>query len=294
MPDTPQLRRHFGLPAVARPGVSYPTAMILGLLDLASGLFVRAAVCPIFTADLRGVLQVHSDLQAGDVLVGDRAFCSFGHIALLRARGVFCCFRLHQSRLRERGRVTWTHGRHRPRWMSKRLLASMPKELSLRIVHHRITQKGYRSKSVWIATTLTDASWNEKRVIDLYRRRWQIETCFAHLKTTMRMGVLKCKSVRGVLIELMGYLIVYNLVRLSMLRWAHLHHTNVWRVSFADTLRFLAAQALGLPGVTTLICNPDRTGRRQLRVRRRRPRHFPWLMQPRTRQPDINPYRRAR
>jgi hypothetical protein len=53
LPDTPALRRRFGLPAPARVGVSYPMAMVLGLLDLASGLFVRAAarsICSFMTS----------------------------------------------------------------------------------------------------------------------------------------------------------------------------------------------------------------------------------------------------
>jgi hypothetical protein len=46
--------------------------------------------------------------------------------------------------------------------------------------------------------------------------RWGIETNFAHLKTTMGLDVLKCKTVDGVLKELIVFSLIYNLVRLAM------------------------------------------------------------------------------
>jgi hypothetical protein len=296
MPDTPALRRRFTLPAPARVGVSYPMAMIMGLLDLASGLFVRAAAFAVFVHDQRGFVAVHEALHEGDIVVGDRAFCSFAQIALLRGRGVHCCLRVHQRRRVGRLGVTrWSKPRLCPPWMGRRQFDLLPAELTVRLVRQRFARKGYRTKVVLLVTTLLDhADWSDARVAQLYRQRWQIETCFAHLKTTMKMDVLKCQSVEGVLKELAVYLIVYNLVRLAMLRQAAVAGVNAWRVSFIDALRLLCVHALGLPGVTRLILNPDRIGRRQLRVRRRRPKHFTLLQQPRARQPDISYYRRRR
>ena len=47
------------------------------------------------------------------------------------------------------------------------------------------------TRHVLVATTLLDeAVWPDARVAELYGHRWTIETCFAHLKTTMRMDVL--------------------------------------------------------------------------------------------------------
>lgn len=295
--DTPQLRKRFGLPHPRRVGVSYPVGMVMGLLDLASGLFVRATAFDVFRHDQPGVISVHQALRDGDILVGDRAFCSYCHIALLNRRGVRCCFRVHQTRIVTRlGVVRWSKRRMPcPPWMTRRQFDALPNELTVRIVRQVITHKGYRSRVMLLATTLLDRhAWSDARVGDLYRQRWQVETCFAHLKTTMNMGVLKCKSVQGVLKELTVYLLVYNLVRLLMLRWAKLHGVHVRRVSFIDALRLLCMQAMGLAGVERLVINPDRTGRRQLRVRRRRPRHYTWLTQPRRDQSDLARYGRRR
>jgi hypothetical protein len=255
---------------------------------------VRAGLFPIFVSDPRGAAEVHQDLRAGDILVGDRAFCSYAQIALLLARGVHCCLRRQQRGVTRLGPVRWKKPYNCPPWMPPRQFHTLPFELLLRIVRYRIDHKGYRSKEVLLATTLLDQQrWSDASVAKLYQQRWQIETCFAHLKTTMKMDVLKCKSVQGVLKELIVYLIIYNLVRLVMLRWARICGCNVRRVSFIDALRLLCVRLLGLPGVNRLIINPDRSGRRQLRVRRRRPKHFALLTQPRAQQPDVNYYRRG-
>jgi hypothetical protein len=66
---------------------------------------------------------------------------------------------------------------------------------------------------------------------------YKIETSRAHLKTTMRMDVLHCKTVPGVLKELTVFAIVYNLVCMVMWHSAMLQHIGVERISFVDALR---------------------------------------------------------
>jgi hypothetical protein len=68
-------------------------------------------------------------------------------------------------------------------------------------------------------------------------RRILAETSLAQLKTTMRMAVLHCKTVPGVLKELTVFAIVYNLVRMVILQSAMLQHTAAERISFLDALR---------------------------------------------------------
>jgi hypothetical protein len=121
----------------------------------------------------------------------------------------------------------------------------------------------------------------DAKVAELYGHRWLIETCYDHLKTTMKMNVLRCKTVDGVRKELAVYLAAHNLVRLAMLRAAERQGVSPHRVSFVDAMRWLLARALGLPGVERLIVNPDRAGRVQLRVIRRPTKQYPLLRKPR-------------
>ncbi|MGH8070807.1 MAG: transposase [Candidatus Entotheonellia bacterium] len=92
---------------------------------------------------------------------------------------------------------------------------------------------------------------------ELYRRRWQVETSLAHLKATMQMDVLHCKTVPGVLKELTVFAIVYNLVCMVMWQSATLQAIGVERISFLDALRWLAAPSTGTP-LGALIVNPTR------------------------------------
>jgi hypothetical protein len=255
----------------------------MGLLDLATGMFVSLLALPLFTHDMRGVFSLHPMLQTGDILLGDRAFCSFCHFVLLNARGVFGCMRLHQRRKEKTSGISrWKKPAKMPQWMDLAQWALMPKFIDVRIVRYTIARRGYRTRHVMIATTLDQASWPDEKIAELYGHRWQIETCFNHLKTTMKMNVLRCQTVEGVKKELAVYLAGYNLVRLAMLKAAQEQRVSPDRISFIDAQRWLLARMLGLPGVGKLIVNPDRRGRSQLRVIRRRLKKYTLLTKPRS------------
>ena len=66
-----------------------------------------------------------------------------------------------------------------------------------------------------------------------------IETNIRHLKITLGMDVLKCKTLDGVRKERLIFLLVYNLIRIIMLQAARRQGVNVTRLSFADTLAWM-------------------------------------------------------
>jgi len=285
MSDTPDLRTHFGCVKSrgAKVGVSYPVAKLVGLLDAATGMFVQLLVAPLYTHDLRHTLDVHAALRPGDVLLGDRAYCSFGHLALLRLRGVSGCFRLHQRRKdHSTGVQRWTRGPKAPAWLTPEQWLALPQWLDVRVVSYDVGERGFRTRRVMIATTLLDTTtWPDAKIAELYGHRWRVETCFDHLKTTMKMNVLKCQSLDGVMKEIAAYLLVYNLVRLAMLHAAARQGQSVWRISFIDALRWLSVRMLGLAGVARLIETPPRRGRYQPRVIRRRMKEYDLMNKPR-------------
>jgi len=101
------------------------------------------------------------------------------------------------------------------------------------------------------------------------------------LKTTMKMDVLKCKTVEGVLKELAVYAIVYNLVRVVMVEASRRQGVAVERISFVDALRWLSAASAD-EDLPKLVVNLDRHGRYEPRVRKRRPKQFPVMTKPRS------------
>ena len=57
----------------------------------------------------------------------------------------------------------------------------------------------------------------------------------------MGLDVLKCKTVDGVLKELIVFALIYNLVRLVMAQAARRQQVDIDRISFIDAARWLAA-----------------------------------------------------
>ena len=67
-----------------------------------------------------------------------------------------------------------------------------------------------------LVTTLLDAeAYPADALAELYGTRWRAGN-LKSLKQTMKMDVLKCMTVEGVLKELTMYALAYNLVRVAM------------------------------------------------------------------------------
>ncbi len=314
MPDTPALQEAFGQSTVQRPGCGFPVARLLGLFHAGTGLLMKLVVAPLCTHDLAHGQQVHPTLAPGDVLVADRGLCSYAHLALLVQAGVHAVLRVGARQIVDftpgrpfvrpsvrrtpavkgipRSRwlkalgihdqlVVWLKPKTCPSWLTREALAALPDSLVLREVRYRIGTPGFRTRQITLVTTLLDAAvYQVDDLAELYRQRWQIETSLAHLKTTMQMEVLHCKTVSGVLKELAVFAIVYNLVRMVMWHSAMLQHTNVERISFLDALRWFSAPNTGIP-LGALLVNPIRPHRVEPRVKKRRPKSFPFMITPR-------------
>jgi hypothetical protein len=151
----------------------------------------------------------------------------------------------------------------------------------LREVRDHLGRPGFRTRQITLVTTLLDAeSYRVADRAERYRQRWQVETALAHLTTTRRMAVLHGQTVPGVLKELTVVAMVDNLVRMVLWHSAILQHIAVERISFRDALRWLGTPSTGMP-LIALIVNPARPYRVEPRVKKRRPKSFPLMMNPR-------------
>jgi hypothetical protein len=315
MPDTPELQQAFGQPGAQKPGCGFPVMHLLALFHAGTGLLLNVVTAPLRTHDMSRVGQVHPELEPGDILVGDRAFCSFTHLVLLQARGLFGLFRVHQKQIvdfrphrrmaskrsrqrKQRGLPSsrWLKrlGRHdqlveyvkpqpqnRPTWLTPEAFAALPDSIIVREIRYTMAQRGRRTRVITLATTLLDPQrYPATDLTELYGQRWQIETNFRHLKQTLRMDVLRCKTVAGVTKELTMYALVYNLVRLVILEAAQRQGVPVTRISFIDAVRWLADAVHG-PAELKLRLLPDRPGRLEPRAVKRRPKQYQRLNQPR-------------
>jgi hypothetical protein len=173
--------------------------------------------------------------------------------------------------------VEWVKPKGRPAWMTAEQFAGLPETITVRALRYRVSQRGFRTRSV----TLLDAEVCPLEALaELYGTRWRVEQYLRDLKQTMRMDILRCKTVDGVLKELMVYGIVYNLVRVVMGQAARRERVAVDRISFIDALRWLLEAKPG-EAMPRLVANPSRPGRFEPRVRKRRPKEFPVMKKPR-------------
>jgi hypothetical protein len=317
-PDTPDSQRAFGQPRGCKRGCGFPVPKVLGLFDTFSGLIVQVLGYHLFTHEQSKVWQLHPLLGIGDLLVGDRGLCSYVHLALLGARGVMGLFRMHQMQIvdfrphrnyrsryskkppprrsaggkrvrlprsrfvKRLGRwdqiVEWFRPRIRPKWMSPAQFTSLPTSLLVRELRYMLPQRGQRTLTVTIVTTLLDPARYPKEAIgDLYGVRWRAETHFAQLKTTLKMRKVKSKTPSGVLKELIIYAIVYNLVHMVMLRAAQRQGVEPHRISFIDALRWLSSDS----PFEQLTVIPHRPNRHEPRVVKDREDTYTKMTRPR-------------
>jgi hypothetical protein len=312
MPDTEELQAHFGQPGGQQPGCGFPAAHWLTLFNAQSGLLVKQLATPLRTHDMSRVSLLHPELREGDILMGDTAFASYAHLSLLYRAKLHGVFRVHQRVLvsfrkdrklvgkqpkgtkadRATGRLVRKLGKYDqlveydkpkqgPEWMSEDDCRALPNHMLVREIRFWTKLKGGRTRVITLVTTLLDAKkYPAQEVAALYGLRWRIETNLNHLKTTMGMDVLHCRSVPGVLKELTIYCLVYNLVRLVMLKAAQQQRTTVRSISFVDALRWLAeACRERLP--LRVAKNRQRPNRYEPRVRKRRPKEYDLMRKPR-------------
>jgi hypothetical protein len=313
MPDADELREQFGQPGGQAPGCGFPTAHLLVQFDLADGFLLRAVAAPWRTHDLRQAAVMHQDLRPGDVLLGDRAFCSYAHLALCARRGLHGLFRAHQKliisfrpRRRHAGpgkvrpedtglpRSRWVRKlgkndqlaeyfkpKDKPAWMTVEQYAALPDAIVVRELRFAVRVPGRRTRLITMVTTLVDAeAYPAKELARLYAQRWQVEINLRHLKQTLGMDVLRCRTFPGVMKELLMFVVTYNLVRRVMVEAARRQEVAANRISFVDALRWLR-QAKGGEEVPRLRVNPERAGRYEPRVRKRRPKQYDLMRKPR-------------
>ena len=163
--------------------------------------------------------------------------------------------------------------------MTPEQYANAPEELELREcqVRHQV-----------LVTTLRDHRRIHKDDLSqLYARRWNVELDLRNLKTTTGMDVLRCQTPEMSVKQLWAHLLAYNVIRLLMAQAASNADMDPRDLSFKHTVQLWTewvARGLGAAHdggrLFTLIAQGKvghRPGRIEPRMRKRRPKPYPWL-----------------
>ena len=235
----------------------------------------------------------------------DRYYCSFMMIAALFNQGAQVCARKHHLRHSDFRRglrlgkydhlIMWKRP-VRPKWMDKELYDQIPKTLILREIRYWVVEKGRRTKSLTIITTLLDHREYEKQSIaDLYGFRWNAETDIGHLKTSLNLDHVRCKSPEMVRRELWATLLAYNLIRTTAAGAALVHRKLPRQISFTSTCQYILSSWMTMVRSETpanehvdivlahlAACEvANRPGRIEPRVVKRRPKSYKLMQKPR-------------
>jgi len=297
MPDTEENQARFPQHGQQEPGIGFPLARLVGVMDLSNGAVLDAAIGPYQgkgTGEHGLFRELRECFVEGDVMLADGYYCSYFLIADMLRRGVDVLFEQHGARttdfrrgerLGARDHLVWWSKPARPVWMSVEEYRDYPDEIKVREV-----QVG---KKVLASTFLSPRKTPKAELEKLYWQRWNVELDLRNIKTTLGMEALSCKTPQMCEKEFWVYLLAYNLIRLLMAEAALQAGVLPRQLSFKHTLQIWVAwsqrQFLSRSGEDTatlfvLIAQirvANRPGRIEPRAVKRRPKPYPRLDRPR-------------
>ena len=312
MPDSAENQRAYPQPPQQRLGVGFPLARIAAFFSLSCGAVLDLAICSYSGkghSELGMLRKLWDLLLPGDILLADRYMCAWHEIYLLKQRGIDTVTRVHHCRRVDfrRGKrfdkddhlVEWRRpGRIRSiDWQTLKLL---PERLTIRETRVRIQQPGFRCRSMVVVSTLLDAeAVSGSDLAELYRARWNAELDLRSLKQTLQMDILRCKTLELVRKEIWTHILAYNLIRTITAQAATIHGIEPRTISFKGAIQTLEAfqPLLAVQGdrdwahrrnlyqrfldaiATHRVA--DRPNRFEPRLRKRRPKKYDSMLEPR-------------
>jgi hypothetical protein len=255
MPDTKTNQEAYPQPNPERIGLGFPTVRLLVLFSLSVGTVLEAVIRPYQgkrTGELAMFRELCEQLNPGEIVLGDKGFCSFCHVAWLHQHSIDMVVTLNKSRLpnlksvEKLGRNDWLYEWRKPNEKSTNFTAQefqdFPEGIPVRMVSVNIRTPGFRPKKIEIITTLVDhRQFPASEIAELYRRRWMCELYLRDIKTTLQMDQLRCESPEMVRKEIFAHLLGYNIIRTQMAQAAFYLDMSVDQISFKGTAQALAA-----------------------------------------------------
>jgi len=252
MPDTVENQKIWPQNRQQKPGCGFPQAFICACFNLQTGALLSYELGNKKSSELLMLREQWDTFNSGDIFLGDKGYCSYYDVSKLADKGVDSVFTLAKRKLVSAQDADQVLGEDdllihwpKPKWakqlsFSKDEWLALPEKLVLRQIKVIVKESGFRTRSFHVITTLTDPEiYSAEAIADLYFQRWDIELFFRDIKTTMGMDVLRCKSPSMIRKELLMYFIVYNCLRLLMLKAADKANISVRKISFKASVQAL-------------------------------------------------------
>ena len=249
MPDTPALHDCFGT-STGRGGTRhYPLARMV-TLSLANTMSVLSYAMGRYRHSEQALLRpLLKGLRRGDLLIGDRHFAGANLYAEYLACGLHFLTRAHQMLNISRLRRIKGYGREDfvtdllVNKAYRRQNPTLPKSVRVRVIQATIRTRGRREVMWFVTSLLDDKAYPSGKIVELYARRWRIETLLLQLKRRLSVDVLRSKTPDGVRKEMASCIAALNIVRAIMLESATANDTDPIGLSFTGALRAILAFA---------------------------------------------------
>lgn len=245
--DTAENDAYFGRTTSGRGQSGYPQVRIVALSLPRSHLLTGLAIGPYATSEAELAKDLWDKIPNKSITLLDRGFLAYGTLWRLTSRGTE---RHWLTRAKSNTRWTKVAGTDGDGIVEMALspesrLADpeLPETMFVRAVRYQ--RKGFRPQ-VLLTSLIDPAVYSADAIIELYHERWEIELGFDEKKTHMleRREALRSKTSDGVLQELWGIAIAYNLVRLMMAEVAKKAGVAPRRISFWNALLAVRSFAL--------------------------------------------------
>jgi putative transposase len=236
----------------------WPVLRLLVMHDAATGLALQPCWGPMFGAQAVSEQELAEkamgSLPTNAVIVGDRNFGIFSMAYAAQQRSLAVVLRLTDVRARKLAGPICQPGEYRVSWKpsrwdgGKRRCWPADAAVEGRLIAARVG-RGKSKRWLYLFTTLalkTDA------IVELYGRRWNIETDLRSLKRTVRLHHINARSEEMMEKELLMAVSAYNLVRAVMCFAAQRNQMDPRQLSFAHVLNVVDA------AWATLIAAPNK------------------------------------
>jgi len=193
-------------------------------LDLQSFLPRFAIVDTAKHADARRAREVCAGIKAGEIVIFDKAYVDFEHLADLAMREIFWVTRPKENMSYEV--VTEYQQGVQGKILSDQLIqlkTPSSQEKYPELMRRVVALVEVDGKEVVMEFLTNNLEWSAQSIADLYRARWQIEVFFKQIKQTLQLADFLGTSANAVRWQIWTALLVYLLLRyLSYLsNWSH-------------------------------------------------------------------------
>ncbi|MFJ5157517.1 IS4 family transposase [Streptomyces sp. NPDC088353] len=256
IPDEKAVTRHYPKHGGERLEFGYPLLRLVALVECGTRALVGASFGPDTTGELGYAHRLLPHLNASMMLLADAYYDAFDFLDAVTGTGA--AFLLRSTRKR---RPTVRHplpdGSYLTTVCAGKYQAGRGYgRLEVRIVEARMTvtlADGTRRTELWrLMTSLLDADrYPAQELIALYHRRWQAETCYFSLKSTILDGrVLRSRTLSGLEQEVYALLTAYQaLVHVASDLVTARPGLSAQRVSFVVLLHAAADQIVAARGI---------------------------------------------